>query len=320
MFGYRVGAQERIPPIKPAEPNSEGPRPALLSQTQPVPRTTDEYRIGPGDLIDINVLEAAELNRSLRVSASGQVSMPPLGPIKVGGLAPQEIEAVVRELLRRSIMNDPHVTVFVREMESHPVSVTGAVKKPGVFHISGPKTLLEVLSMAEGLADDAGTTALIMRGGATKIPPSGAATVEVNLKDLLNSHDPRFNVLVYPEDVVKVSRAGIVYVLGDVKKPGGFLIRNNEDISILQALALAEGLAPTSAKSQTRIIRTAGESGQHTEIPLDLGKIMQGKAPDTVLQPKDVVFVPKSGGKHAVFRTTELILSTVPGALVYRPW
>jgi len=294
---------------------------------------TDEYRIGTGDLLEITVLEAPELNRSLRVSARGEVSMPPLGTVKVAGLVPQELEAVIRELLRRSIMNDPHIAVFVREMESHPVSVTGAVKKPGVFHTSGPKGLLELLSMAEGLSEDAGNTVVVMRGanfpaetasiperaGTASAASAGAATVEVDLKDLLNSHDAGYNILVYPGDVVKVNRAGIVYVLGDVKKPGGFLLRNNETVSVLQALALAEGLVPTSAKSQARILRT-DETGQRTEIPLDLAKIMQGKIGDAQLQPKDIVFVPKSGGKSAAFRSAEIILGTVPGALIYRTW
>ena len=301
----------------------------------------DEYQIGAGDLLEITVLEASELNRSLRVSAGGEISMPPLGTVKAVGLVPQQLEAVIRELLRRSIMNDPHVAVFVREMNSHPVSVTGAVKKPGVFHISGPKGLLEVLSMSEGLADDAGDTVLVMRGAnysaetarvpenvspaslETSLPappfPDGA-TVEVDIKNLLDSHDHRYNVPVYPGDVVTVNRAGIVYVLGDVKKPGGFVLHNHETISVLQALALAEGLLPTSAKSQARIVRAAGTSGQPAELPLDLGKIMQGTSPDTRLQAKDVVFVPKSGGKSAAFRSAEIILGTVPGALIYRTW
>ena len=301
----------------------------------------DEYRIGAGDLLETTVLEAAELNRSLRVSAGGEISMPPLGTVKAVGLVPQQLEAVIRELLRRSIMNDPHVAVFLREMNSHPVSVTGAVKKPGVFHISGPKGLLEVLSMSEGLADDAGNTVLVMRGAnysaeTNRVPEDGntasletslpgaalpdATTVEVDLKNLLDSHDHRYNIPVYPGDVVKVNRAGIVYVLGDVKKPGGFLLHNHETISVLQALALAEGLMPTSAKSQARIIRAAGISGKSTEVPLDLSKIMQGTTPDTQLQTKDVVFVPKSGGKAAAFRSAELILGSVPGALIYRTW
>lgn len=310
----------------------------LESAAKPAPQLpSDAYRIGAGDLLEINVLEAPELNRQLRVSAGGEISVPPVGTVKSAGLSPQQLEVVLQELFRRSVLNDPHVTVFVREMQSHPVSVTGAVKKPGVFQISGPKGLLEMLSMAEGLADDAGTTVTVIRGAnfqgsnelstektgtapaAKTVSSPNPPTVEVDIKDLLNSRDPRSNVLVQPGDAVTVSRAGIVYVLGAVKKPGGFLLRNNESISVLQALALAEGLGPAPAKGQTRIVRTDESSGQHTEIPLDLGKLMQGKTPDPVLRSKDVVFVPTSGSKSA-FRGVGMILTSVPGALVYRTW
>src|SRR5258706_2782645 len=293
-----VGTPSQVRPV--GTPSSSPP-----ARTDRLPKSQDnDYRVGGGDLLDIAVLEASEFNRSLRVTASGEISMPPLGTVKVGGLVPQEIESVITTLLRQSVMNDPHVTVFVHEIESHPVSVTGAVKKPGGFNICGPKGALAIISMAEGLADDAGTTALVIHGGnypfvtsravaedgtvlaepsAPGVAFPNAASIEVELKDLLNSSDPRFNVQVYPGDVVKVSRAGIVYVLGDVKKPGGYLLRNSENVTVLQALALAEGLMITSAKKQARIIRTDGASGQRTEIPLDLEKLLQGKSADAAL-------------------------------------
>lgn len=114
--------------------------------------SADEYRIGPDDLLDITVFEAPELNRSQRVSAGGQISLPLLGVVQAGSLTPRELEFVLEELLRRTYMKEPHVGVFVREMQSHPVSVFGAVKKPGVFQVRGAKTVVELLSMAEGLA------------------------------------------------------------------------------------------------------------------------------------------------------------------------
>jgi polysaccharide export outer membrane protein len=325
-------------------------RQALVAGT--VKPLVDDYHIGPQDLLDITVFEAPELNRTLRVSARGEISLPLLGAVKASGLTPQELETVLEELLRRTYMKDPHVGVFVRDMESHPVSVVGAVKKPGVFRISGAKTLLEMLSMSEGLADDAGGTVLVMRGAGLPpapapasskpeaspqssdgAPPSkddspsagtraaadspGANSVEVNLKDLLTSDDPHSNVLVYPGDIVKVSRAGIVYVIGAVRKPGGFVLRNNENISALQALALAEGLTSTSAKSRARIIRTDPGTGQRTEISIDLGKIMASKAPDPLLEPKDIIFVPNSGAKTALYRGADAAVSLVSGVVIY---
>jgi polysaccharide export outer membrane protein len=247
-------------------------------------------------------------------------------------------------------MKDPHVSVFVREMQSHPVSVLGAVRRPGVFQIRGSKTLLEVLSLAEGLAEDAGETAIILRGAALSTEPepatdrsadqlsSGAQdTVEaktvapdlkgnrsisenavpVNLKDLLESDDSRSNPLVHPGDIVKVTRAGVVYVIGEVRRPGGFALKSNEKISVLQALALSEGLTRTAAKAEARIIRTDQQSGERKETPIDLGKILAGRAPDPVLDPKDIIFVPNSAAKTTLNRGVEVAAQMLTGLLIF---
>ena len=323
-----------------------------LSLALPEP-AEDESRIGPDDLLQITVFEAPDLNRTLRVSANGEISLQLLGPVKAGGLTPRQLELVLQELLRRTYMKDPRVGVFVQELQSHPVSVVGAVKRPGVFQIRGTKTVLELLSMAEGLADDAGDTVLVMRGASTTgsvgrdnaepesqkdgtvFPATDNAAlasgpsvptkqerageiVEVNLKSLLESDDPAFNIPVHPGDIVKVTRAGIVYVVGEVKKPGGFVLRSNENITVLQALALAEGLTRTSLKSQARIIRTDQSTNKRTEIPVDLGKILASKASDPLLQPKDIIFVPDSSAKSAFYRGAEAVVSTATGVAVYR--
>src|SRR5258708_3436316 len=139
----------------------------LLNSNPSAPAVSaQEYRIGPEDVLNINVFGAQELNREVRVSASGEISLPLLGSVRAAGLTPRDLEFVLQELLHRTYMKDPHVSVFVREMQSHPVSVMGAVRRPGVFQIRGSKRLLEVLSLAEGLADDAGATAIILREAA----------------------------------------------------------------------------------------------------------------------------------------------------------
>src|SRR5882762_3702119 len=122
-----------------------------------------EYLIGSEDVLDINVFEAPEMNREVRVSASGEISLPLLGAVRAAGLTPRELETSLEEFLHQKYMKDPHVSVFVRDMQSHPVSVVGAVRKPGIFQIRGNKTLLEILSLAEGLADDAGEDVIILR-------------------------------------------------------------------------------------------------------------------------------------------------------------
>jgi len=317
--------------------------------------SAQEYRIGPEDVLNINVFEAQELNREVRVSAGGEISLPLLGSVRAAGLTPRELEFVLQELLHRTYMKDPHVSVFVREMQSHPVSVLGAVRRPGVFQIRGSRTLLEVLSLAEGLADDAGETVIILRGAglstepeppadhsmdhpAAPDPPSSGpqspgeanavssslndnrsapeGAVQVNLKDLLESADSRSNPLVHPGDIVKVTRAGVVYVIGEVRKPGGFVLKSNEKISVLQALALSEGLTPIASKGNARIIRT-DQSGERKETPINLGKILAGKAPDPVLGPKDIVFVPNSAAKTTMSRGVEAAAQTLTGLLIF---
>jgi polysaccharide export outer membrane protein len=336
-------AVKKTPLVQPA-------REDLVTPTAPA--VSNDSNIGPDDLLNISVFEAPEMNTTLRVSANGDISMQLLGEVHAAGLTPRELQSVLQELLRRSYMKDPHVGVFIQELQSHPVSVVGAVKMAGVFQIRGPKTLLEVISMAQGLADDAGDTVSILHGGEQadlnylshpevkqsaadrglqshellvknsvtmpSAPVRNPKIENINLRRLLESSDPTVNVLVRPGDVVTVSRAGIVYVVGEVNKPGGFVLQNNESISILQALALAQGTTHTSAISQTRIIRTNAMTGKREEIPINLGKIFSGKKADILLEPKDVVFVPNNVAKSMLYRGSEAALQTAAGVAIYK--
>lgn len=361
----RAGAQagnsrgNPSPPLPPlgaaAGRDSNGELEQLLDRSAELEMVSasGDYKIGPEDLLQVSVLEAPDLNRTVRVSAEGAISLPLLGGVQAAGLSPSGLEAVLEELLRRSYMKDPHVSIFVEKVRSHAVSVFGAVGKPGVYQIRSAKSLVEVLSMAQGLAANAGDAVLVTRqGGAAKatagVSPAAAGgaaakpeavsggpgwslsdgeesasgqTVQVSLKDLLNSGDASANVLVYPGDVVRVTRAGIVYVVGEVRKPGGFVLNNNENISVLQALALAEGLTPTSAAKRSRIILASGTGSSRTQVAINLKKILAGKAPDPLLHSKDILFVPNSGGKSALHGFADSIagISAAAGsAAVYR--
>jgi polysaccharide biosynthesis/export protein len=310
-----------------------------------------DYLIGPEDLLEITVLEAPDLNRTVRVSDDGAISLALLGSIQVAGMSTREVQLVLEDRLRQTYMKDPQVGVFVQEMRSHPVAVFGAVEKPGVYQIRYAKPLVEVLSMAQGLATDAGDTVIVERhsgdpaetgfaallgpksntatdspsgvptaanGGAVQV--SGAESITLKLKDLLDSNDPHSNVLVYPGDSVKVTRAGIVYVLGQVHKPGGFVLKTNEDISVLQAIAFAEGTTP-NAKGKNARIFVASPNGERKEITINLDKIMAGKEPSPTLRPNDVLFVPNSSGKealHVLEQSTTGIAGAASGAAIYR--
>ena len=303
---------------------------ASAAETTRPPR---EYRIGSKDLLEITVFDAPDLNRSVRVAKDGGIRMPLIGTVKAVALTPRELGSVLEELLRRKhIMKDPQVNVFVSELQSHPVSVFGAVARPGVLQIRDSKTLLEVLSLAGGLAQDAGDTVIVMRaaGASGTSDPSqeqdgnetGAdasqTAIEVDLKALLESGDSRSNVEVYPGDIVKVTRAGVVYVVGEVRRPGGFVLQSNEDISVLQALAMAEGLTPTAKKQNSVIIRT-GENGARSEIPINLDEILKRKAPDQYLQTNDVVFIPSDKVKAGFMKALDVVVGAASRTVVYRP-
>ena len=256
---------------------------------------------------------------------------------------------MIEELLRQHYIKEPHVSVQIRDIQSHPISVFGAVKKPGVFQVRGPRTVVEMLSMAEGLDVDAGETVIIEHRGnaaaksvaaavnpadpevvATSAANSGtnsatnsasntAGTVAIDLKKLLGTGDPALNVLVYPGDVVKVPRADLVYVVGEVGKPGGFELKTNESVSVIQAIALAQGLTHTSSSSHSRIIRTNADTGERLEIPIDLNKILAGKIADPILEPRDIVFVPNSVSRTAFYKGMDAAVSIGSGVAIYRP-
>ena len=272
-------------------------------------------QIGPNDLLEVTVLEAPELNRTVRVAETGMISLPLLEEVRAAGRTPRELEVALEDGLRKSYIVSPHVSVHVAEMEGHGVSVVGAVARPGVFQLRDPRSLLEVIALAGGLTRDAGESVIVMRGGAARPGTAGgtadtASGVEIGLRELLQSDDARRNIAIYPGDVVKVKQAGMVYVVGEVRRPGAFPLETRSGLTVLQAIAMGEGLAPQAAKRRTVIIRT-GSAGQRTEIPVDLGAVVSGKAPDPPLMPMDVVFVPNSAAKAATRSVVDALVRMV---------
>jgi polysaccharide export outer membrane protein len=257
--------------------------------TPPPSVSQGDYRVGAEDVLKITVLESPDLNQEVRVSAAGEISVLLGGTLKVNGLTTREIERALGDRLREKYIRNPNVSVQVTEARSHTVSVMGAVKTPGVFEVRGSKSVLEVLALAEGLAEDAGDTVLIVRADATQ------PVAEVRLSALMASRDSTMNVAVHAGDVVKVNRQGVIYVVGDVQKPGAYAIQGGRRTA-LHALALSEGLNPTSAPKKATILRTNAR-GDRDVVAVDLDSLMKGKSPDVALQPEDVLFVPKSGTK-----------------------
>lgn len=268
--------------------------------------------IGPGDKLLIRSAEVSEVHdKQFIVSSDGFIDLPLGGRVPVAGRNLSEVQVSIAKSFDR-YYHAPQVVVEIAERKSQPVSVLGSVVNSGIYQLQGRKTLVEVLSMAGGLKPDAGYNVRISRRTGEAQPEEVRS---LDLRAILRGGGE--TVLVQPFDVVTVPRAEIIYVIGDVRKPGGFTLGEKEHVSVIQALALAEGPTPTAALKRCTIMR-AGQGQSRTSIPVDLRKLLSGKAEDIALQAEDIVVVPSSSAKKVGIRTAEAALQTVSGILIWR--
>jgi polysaccharide export outer membrane protein len=318
-------------------PTGIGRQPGLLSATTPQAppsRAIPDCIISPDDVLTISVYDAPDVTGEYRVSPTGQIEIPLLSaPIVAAGLTPSQLSELISESYRKAeIYSHPRVTVTMKESRVHAIAIAGAVKKPQIYPVFGKTTLLDLLSQAEGLADDAGSVAIVTRGDiATQILKSsedcGATSkrsfcdnpLSIDLSRLTETGDPLLNVDLYPGDRVTVQRAGIIYVVGAVNRPGGFPMKaGQEKMTVIQALALAEDLKPTAAQNRAMIIRKnpAATDGRE-EIAVNLTKVLAGHELDTRLQANDILFVPDSAGKRALHRGAEAAVTAATWGIIY---
>ena len=315
----------------PAAPTFET-GPAALGSAEPsanpeTDATRSAYILGPGDEITVKTIEAEQVStEALRVDLGGFVSLPLIGRVRVAGRTLEQLEAELVERLRFYV-REPRVSVGISHFRSQPVSVIGAVNKPGVHQLEGRKTLIEMLSLAGGLRGDAGHELKITRriewgviplAGAESDPSGRFSTAEVNLQAVMEARNPAENVLIMPHDVISVPRAEMVYVIGGVHRSGGFVLNERESITVLQALALAGGLRATAKRKATKILRRAEAGAQRVEIAVNLNDIMAGASLDVPLEREDILFVPNSGGKVAIRRVAEAGVSMGTGMMIWR--
>jgi polysaccharide export outer membrane protein len=283
-----------------------------------------EYKIGPDDLLEIMVFEEEKLNKTVRVSSQGNISLPLLGILKVKGLTGSQLEKEIRDLLAEKYMNDPHVSIFIKEFRNQQISLMGAVGKPGVYDFSGPKTVLDLLAVAGGLRDDAGKLLFVLRPLNPNAPKTSDApktnkepddekpqTFVVSLEDLLIKGDQRMNLPLLHGDVVNVPPAGKVFVGGEVRSPGGFSLAKKTTLS--QAITLAAGLTPKADGAVTRIFRYAGQGDQKEVITINIYSIQRGEIEDPYVKENDVVFVPKSASKTVLYEFWDLLKGRIAG-------
>jgi len=269
-------------------------------------------KLGAGDLVEIAVFGVPDLQTKTRISGTGDIYLPLIDYVHIADLTTDEAQELIQKRLEDGgFVRGPHVSVFIDEAQSQAITMVGELAHPGPYTISGNRTLYDMISAAGGLSDKAGRVVTIIH----RDDPDHKVELQLspNLAD-----DTKNNVDVVPGDTIIVSRAGIVYVVGDVQHPSGFMI-DDSSLSVLKALALAGGSTRTSSLNKTRILRQTPNGIQ--EIPVPMKKILYAKAPDIPLVKGDVLFIPGSAAKAAAYRTADaaVSLSAAIGVVAVHP-
>jgi polysaccharide export outer membrane protein len=291
--------------VEPATPSPSSP---AVAPAEHLDRA--RIRIGPGDLIDVTLYGVNDFHQDTRVNDTGSVSLPLIGDVHIGGATVEEAQNLIsKSLVQGGFYRDPHVVVVIKEFASQGVSVLGEVARPGVYPMVGTRRLFDLVSLAGGFTDKAGRLVTITH----RDQPDHAD--EVTLSDD-PAKSPASNVQIFPGDTIAVSRAGIVYVVGDVHRPGGFVMEHNGRMTVLEAIALAQGTNRTAALGSARILRRTA-NGPATEVKIPLKKIMAAKANDVELKPEDILFIPGSAAKSALSRGAEGVVQVATSLAIY---
>jgi polysaccharide export outer membrane protein len=268
--------------------------------------STNALLLDEGDLLDVRVFDTPELSDKFRVDDHGEIILPVGGAVRVQGLTAEQAQTAIAQRFRQgSILRDPHVDVFVLEYATQGVTVAGEVRAPGVYPWVAKHTVLDFISVAGGVTPAASKTVTVSRKDREQV-----ITFQLNNSAQGNGGD----IDVQPGDRILVTRAGVVYVVGDVGRPGGYLIENKDTVTVLQALALAQGMNKT-AKYDAKLIRNS-PSGR-TESDLPLKRILANQVTDPKLQDGDILFVPVSGSKQWADKSVTSILQMAVGVVIY---
>ncbi|MDQ2945071.1 MAG: polysaccharide export protein [Acidobacteriota bacterium] len=308
LFTNTVAAMQDVGPISSAEGLRTG------------------FVIGLEDQIVVQALHVPEISdKAMRIGPDGYIQLPLIGRVHAAGMSVHALESEIKTRLRDYIQ-EPEVAVTVFELKSQPVSVLGAVKSPGVRQLEGSQSILDMLSAAGGLDADAGYTLTLLRRrewGPVPLPgarsdASGQFSVgDISLSDLMEGKAAEQNIVVRPHDVISVPRAKLIYVIGEVHKSGGFTVREQETVSVLQVLSLAEGLLRTAGPEHAKIIRRLGTGAEKQEIPLNVKNILAGKEADVVLKPNDILFIPNSASRSIALRSLEAAIQIGTGVVIW---
>lgn len=263
----------------------------LCAQTKTGTGQSYEYQIGAKDLLEISVFEVPELNITVRVSENGMVTLPLLGEVKAEGVNRADLEKKIASMLEKNYLKNAQVTIFIKEFQSKKVSVMGAVRTPGMHDLIGRQSLLQIISMAGGLSEQASDTVVIFR----QFRNAPSQSLVIKLDDLLLRANPKYNIPIFPGDIINVpgNQYLDIYVFGQVKNPGAVRMKKgSDDVTLLRAIAQAGGFSDRARRGKVMITRTV--DGIEKKINVDVKEILSGHRKDFVLQAFDVIFIPES--------------------------
>ena len=297
---------------RPATNSAQGSATQLahLGSATVAPEDVSTMKLIPGSMVDVHVFEEPDLDGSYRVDGRGNVNLPVAGAVRLESLTLAEAETAIREkLITAQILKVANVSVNLAEYSAKNITVLGEVNSPGAFPVLGPRKLQDVLALAGGETTLAGNEIVVHRFGS---PPDSTETIRYNR----NASDyVSLNVAIDPGDSVFVKRAGVVYVLGAVNRPGGYIMQETGELNVDQALALALGTSIEAKVQDIRIFRKIAAGGL-VEIPVNYRKINSGRIAPLQLRPEDVVYVPPSSLKTTLIRGTQVI-SAAASATIY---
>jgi polysaccharide biosynthesis/export protein len=293
--------------VSPGAATGAATAPATVTMSTVARGAGSSLVIGPGDELDVTVYGAPDLSGHTRVGSDGNISLPLVGYVHIAGLSSDQAQqAISQQLQEKHVVKEPQVSVFVKEYTNSEISVAGEVAKPGVFSVLGPHRLLDVLEAAGGLTEKASNSITISHRSSDDL-----TTVRL-------SNDPaqmaRANVELQPGDTVVVPQAGIVYVLGEVNKPGGYALNSSGGVTLLQVLAAAGGPTHLAAVSGTKMVRRTPTG--LTELSVPMKDLLRAKAADIPMNPGDIVYVPSSKVKSAL--NAGALASSAGAAAIYR--
>ncbi len=307
-----------VPPTATPEAHEAAPQgltniSSLANSSLSVPAQSalsQDLRIANGDLLHVSVFGATDFNSEVRVAENGSVTLPLLDQVPVAGMTAAQLAKDLRNrLMKGGYFNDPLVSVTIKEYATEGVSVLGEIQRPGIYPFRGPNKLFDVISAAGGTTALAGNKVTITH----RERPQQPETITLTFGE---QGSRQSNVTVAPGDTIIFEKAGVVYVVGDVRKPTG-IVMSNPDLTVLQALAMAEGANPGAALTKAKLIRKTAQGPK--EIPLPLNKMLSARIPDVQVQPNDIIFVPSSAAKSAAKRGVEAAITAATALAIYRP-